>query len=425
MMHRVELPRSARIAPPPAGQPRAARATRWCSCSRRWNLVGLGLLTCGHGRPRSALRLPEPAGRSRPPSPAVLASAAHHQRAARLRRWRIGGPGAGDRGRLLPATAPASRSARLARRVGPRACAVAAGARARGCEHRVARAAVAMVAGGAPCRTAARWAYVQTTRRRRRERAAPAPRQILRIAERWPLRNVVTVESLALALMVALAVVAWSATMPPFRWRRRSPLRRPGSRSTSDVAVRDRRAAPACSIPAPSRSGPRASCAGSTRRRAPAGTGRRRRRLTRRCSRYAADTPAWYPATYRVPGTDIPVARRPGCPHRSTTGASTRGGPTQHAATPAPAPRAVHRRDPRRARRPHRARPRPTLGDRAVHPRPPLPARRGHPLGRRPRRLATACRCSPRSTPRPSTSSSAACTSWPSRPTCSPATTSR
>ena len=34
----------------------------------------------------------------------------------------------------------------------------------------------------------------------------------------------------------------------------------------------------------------------------------------------------------------------------------------------------------------------------------------------------SACRCSPSSGPRPTTSSSAACTSWPSRPTCSPTT---
>ena len=77
----------------------------------------------------------------------------------------------------------------------------------------------------------------------------------------------------------------------------------------------------------------------------------------------------------------------------------------------------------RRARRPHRG----GQGDArrpARDPRPPLPARRGDPLGRRGRRLVQARPLRGGQPPGRPTSCSAACTSWPSRPTCSPPTTS-
>ena len=61
----------------------------------------------------------------------------------------------------------------------------------------------------------------------------------------------------------------------------------------------------------------------------------------------------------------------------------------------------------------------------ALRAGPPLPARRRHALGRRPGRLLRAVPHGGRGRPRPSSSSSAACTSWPNRPTCSPAPTSR
>ena len=60
-------------------------------------------------------------------------------------------------------------------------------------------------------------------------------------------------------------------------------------------------------------------------------------------------------------------------------------------------------------------------GRRAGDPRPPLPARRSHPVRRLRRRLLPAVARTPRQRPRPSTSSSAACTSWPRPPTSSPA----
>ena len=61
------------------------------------------------------------------------------------------------------------------------------------------------------------------------------------------------------------------------------------------------------------------------------------------------------------------------------------------------------------------------LGPAAAHPRAPLPARRGHVLGRRPGRLLRPVAHSPPTATTPTTSSSAASTSWPSRPTSSPA----
>ena len=139
-----------------------------------------------------------------------------------------------------------------------------------------------------------------------------------------------------------------------------------------------------------------------------------------------------YTASLRRPGirrhigseTDIPVAWRPGCPHRSHRSPPRPEVHPHHAAAPSPAPRAVHRRTPARARALDRRRQGPA-GRAPVHPRPPLPARRGHALGRRPGRLLPPVGAGPGATPRPTTSCSAACTSWPSRPTCSPATTSR
>ena len=61
------------------------------------------------------------------------------------------------------------------------------------------------------------------------------------------------------------------------------------------------------------------------------------------------------------------------------------------------------------------------LGDRVFVLGPPLPARRGHPVRRRHRRLASSSRATRRRGPRPSSSCSAACTSWPRAPTSSPA----
>ena len=60
-----------------------------------------------------------------------------------------------------------------------------------------------------------------------------------------------------------------------------------------------------------------------------------------------------------------------------------------------------------------------TLGRPARHPRPPLPARRSDPVRRLHRRLVQARRARSPSTRTPSSSSSAACTSWPRAPTCS------
>ena len=56
-----------------------------------------------------------------------------------------------------------------------------------------------------------------------------------------------------------------------------------------------------------------------------------------------------------------------------------------------------------------------------AHPRAPLPARRGDALGRCPGRLLRPVAHSPRTAATPTTSSSAASTSWPSPPTSSPA----
>ena len=74
--------------------------------------------------------------------------------------------------------------------------------------------------------------------------------------------------------------------------------------------------------------------------------------------------------------------------------------------------------------RPRRAGPRRQGGARrpGVRARPPLPARRGHRVRRRHRRLLQAGPGGRGPAGRASTSSSAACTSWPSRPTSSPAT---
>lgn len=71
-----------------------------------------------------------------------------------------------------------------------------------------------------------------------------------------------------------------------------------------------------------------------------AGNPRRRGRPRRTLSE-----PAWFPALFD-PVTDIPVARRPGCPHRSSNGISPHGG-QPHAQAPVPAPRALPRRIPR------------------------------------------------------------------------------
>ena len=60
-----------------------------------------------------------------------------------------------------------------------------------------------------------------------------------------------------------------------------------------------------------------------------------------------------------------------------------------------------------------------------VRARPPLPARGGHPVRRRDRRLVQARAAGRRPAGAPSTSCSAACTSWPRAPTSSPRTRSR
>ena len=59
------------------------------------------------------------------------------------------------------------------------------------------------------------------------------------------------------------------------------------------------------------------------------------------------------------------------------------------------------------------------------HPRTPLPARRSHPVRRFPGRLLQALAAGRDRRPRPSSSSSAACTSWPRAPTFSGSRTSR
>ena len=100
------------------------------------------------------------------------------------------------------------------------------------------------------------------------------------------------------------------------------------------------------------------------------------------------------------------------------------GGPPQHAAAPTPAPRAVHRRHPRRARPMDRRGQEPPSATGSSSSATTTSATRSC-GGPTPAATRSACRCSPRSTPRPTTSCSAACTSWPSRPTSSPATTRR
>ena len=77
-------------------------------------------------------------------------------------------------------------------------------------------------------------------------------------------------------------------------------------------------------------------------------------------SAYTERTPAWYPATYRAPGPTSPWRATRLSPPAATRAIRLRskGGTTQHAAAPDPAPGAVHRRRPRRARAAHRARPR-------------------------------------------------------------------
>ena len=134
--------------------------------------------------------------------------------------------------------------------------------------------------------------------------------------------------------------------------------------------------------------------------------------------------PARYPATYRVPGTTspwrgdqaVPTVRQPEPHHGGHHNMLRLQTAPRRAAT-----RTHHPTSSPTGSRAAKA----TLGDARLHPRPPLPARRGHPLGRRPRRQLPAVGAGPGAGPRPSTSCSAACTSWPSRPTSSPATTSR
>ena len=121
--------------------------------------------------------------------------------------------------------------------------------------------------------------------------------------------------------------------------------------------------------------------------------------------------------------TDIPVAWRPGCPHRHTSGLPGPRGFTKHVAAPAPAPRAVHRRVPK-SWPSASPRPRPPSAIASSSSATTTSATRSC-AGPMPAATRSASRSWPRSTRRPTTSCSAASTSWPSRPTSSPPTTSR
>ena len=95
-----------------------------------------------------------------------------------------------------------------------------------------------------------------------------------------------------------------------------------------------------------------------------------------------------------------------------------------HASAPDPARRAVHRARPRRPGHADRSAPRPRSATACSSSATTTSATRSS-AGPTPAATPTGSRCWPSSARRPSTSCSAACTSWPSRPTSSPPTTRR